>query len=126
MKLLKTLIMTISVLTVFSCFAEPVEKKEKFTYDSKGKRDPFYALEEAKPTEDGVQPVAKAVSAKEKLAQKGIIVSSIMWDSRKPAILINDEILEEGDTVQGVIIRNIEQDYVVFEIDAELIEVPMN
>ena len=49
-----------------------------------------------------------------------------MWDSRKPAILINDEILEEGDTVQGVIIRNIEQDYVVFEIDSELVEVPIN
>ena len=123
---LKTLIMTISVMAVFSCFAEPMDKKEKFTYDSKGKRDPFYGVEEAKPAEDGVQPVVQTMSAKDKLAKKGIIVSSIMWDAKKPAILINDEILEEGDTVQGVIIRNIEQDYVVFEIDGELVEVPIN
>lgn len=122
---LKIIILTISVLGLFSCFADPVDKKEKFTYDSKGKRDPFYAIEEAKPAEDGVQPVAQSLSPKDKLAQKGIVVSSIMWDSKKPAILINDEILEEGDTVQGVIIRNIEQDYVVFEIDGELVEVPI-
>ena len=123
---LKTLIMTISVLTIFSCFADSVDKKEKFTYDSKGKRDPFYAIEESKPADDGVQPVVSVLSPKDKLTKKGIVVNSIMWDSKKPAILINDEILEEGDTVQGVIIRNIEQDYVVFEIDAELVEVPIN
>lgn len=123
---LKTIMIGISVLTIFSCFADPEDKKEKFTYDSKGKRDPFYAVEEAKPAEDGVQPVVQALTPKEKLAKKGIVVSSIMWDAKKPAILINDEILEEGDTVQGVIIRNIEQDYVVFEIDGELVEVPIN
>ena len=122
---IKTLIITFSIMTAISCFAEPVDKKEKFTYDSKGKRDPFYAVEEAKPVEEGVQPVAQTISAKDKLAKKGIVVSSIMWDSKKPVILINDEILEEGDTVQGVIIRNIEQDYVVFEIDGELVEVPI-
>lgn len=123
---LKTMLISISILTIFSCFAEPVEKKEKFTYDSKGKRDPFFAIEEAKPADDGIQPVVQTLSPKDKLAKKGIVINSIMWDSKKPAILINDEILEEGDTVQGVIIRNIEQDYVVFEIDSELVEVPIN
>ena len=124
---LKTIMTVLVLLNIFSCFAESgTDKKEKFTYDSKGKRDPFFAIEEAKPMDDGVQPLVQTLSPKDKLAKKGIVINSIMWDSKKPATLINDEILEEGDTVQGVIIRNIEQDYVVFEIDSELVEVPIN
>lgn len=108
----------------FSIYAQSVSgKSEKFMYDSKGKRDPFFYIEEKVEQKTEVSVV---MTPKEKLKQKGVIVSSIVWDPNNPAILVNDDILEVGDAVQGVVIRAIEQEYVVFEIDGELIEIPMN
>lgn len=98
--------------------------KEKFVYDSKGKRDPFFKEEVVKES-GSIEPVEKNLSPMEKLNNKGISVSSIVWDPRNPAILINDDILEVGDSIKGVVIRAIEKEFVVFEIDGELVEVPM-
>jgi hypothetical protein len=99
------------------------DKKEKFIYDSKGKRDPFFPITSVR--EEAVKERTQYLSPRQKLEKKGIVVTSIVWDPVNPAILINDDILEIGDTVQGVIIRAIEQDYVVFEVDGELVEVPL-
>lgn len=122
----KNIFLTVFALIFVSSLAFAAsEKRDKFTYDSKGKRDPFFQTDTAPQVEEPGQKTAPAMTPKEKLAKRGIVVSSIMWDKKKPAILINDEILEEGDTVQGVIIRTIEKDYVVFEIEGELVEVPV-
>lgn len=110
-------------LNIYSILGE--KSKEKFTYDSKGKRDPFFQTENVKPSGDIIQAVEKK-TPREILKDRGIVINSIVWDPKKPAILINDSILEEGDSIQGVIIRNIEKDSVFFEIEGEVVEVSIN
>lgn len=117
------IILPIVMLFIATVSAQELTK-EKFVYDSKGKRDPFFKEEVIKESGD-ITPVEKNLSPMEKLNNKGITVSSIVWDPRNPAILINDDILEVGDSIKGVVIRAIEKEFVVFEIDGELIEVPM-
>ena len=68
-------------------------QKEKFIYDSRGKKDPFYPLSD-RPKEKKNDETDDDLSPKEKLKQKGIFVSSIVWDPNNPAILIGDNILE--------------------------------
>ena len=100
------------------------DSQKKFQYDSKGKRDPFVPIDAREVETETIQPVDAGLTPKEKLENKGIVVSSIVWDANNPAILIGDSILEVGQTVKGVIIRAIEKDYVVFEVDGELVEIP--
>lgn len=114
----------ILIITALCAWSDEGSRGAKFTYDAKGRRDPFF-IQDVKQTGE-VRAVEHILTPKEKLAQRNIVVSSIVWDPRRPAILINDEILEEGSTIQGVIIRTIEKEYVVFEIDGELVEMPIS
>jgi len=95
----------------------------RFIYDHKGKRDPFFATVEQ--VEEVTGPV-DTTSPSERIKQLGITVTSIVWDANNPAVLIGDAILEVGHEVKGVIIRAIEKDFVVFEVEGELVEVPIS
>ncbi len=117
-------VLVFGIFAAHFAFAVDLLKKEKFSYDSKGKRDPFVSIDSA-PKEQTVEAQV-ALTPADKLKQKGITITSIVWDARNPSILIGDDILGVGQTIPNhsdVIIRDIEKDYVVFEVDGEMVEV---
>ena len=48
-----------------------------------------------------------------------LVLSGIIWDNRTPLAVIDDTLLAEGDTVEGVTVRNIFHDEVLVEKDNE-------
>ncbi|MBN2144560.1 MAG: hypothetical protein JW774_08045 [Candidatus Aureabacteria bacterium] len=107
------------------CGESTVSKKENFVYDSKGKRDPFFAVSED--TGPKVpEPSLDELTGRQKLEKAGIKLNTIVWDMKRPAILVDgdDNIYGIGDRVKGIaVIRTVEKEYVVFEVDGELVEV---
>jgi len=98
---------------------------KEFIYDSQGKRDPFFKISAVKESTN-IEYSETSLTPKQKLNKLGVFPSSIIYDENSPAILIGDDILEVGSTIKGVIIRAIEKDYVVFEIDGEITEYSLN
>jgi hypothetical protein len=108
-------------------FATDLSETEKFIYDSKGKRTPFYHVSAAQ-QETGITAV-KGVTAVDKLKEMGITITSIVWDAKNPSILVGDDILGLGQTIpahNNVIIRRIEKDYAIFEVDGEMVEMSID
>jgi len=114
-----SLLIGILIMFPYNLFAK------EFIYDSQGKRDPFFKVSEVKEN-NTIEYAETSLTPKQKLAKLGVFPSSIIYDENSPAILIGDEILEVGSTIKGVIIRAIEKDYVVFEIDGEITEYSLN
>jgi hypothetical protein len=105
-------------------FAEDlVVEAEKFIYDSKGKRTPFFHVNAA--LQGTIITTVAGANAVDKLKQMGITITAILWDAKNPNILVGDDILSLGQTIpahDNVIIRKIEKDYVIFEVDGEMVE----
>lgn len=94
-------------LIAIAAFAE-----EKFTYDAKGKRDPFVPLV----SEGGVY-ISDAYGIS---GIKDIRLEGIVWDEAKGSIaIINGEIVREGQKIGAAEILRIEKDTVIFNIDGE-------
>ncbi len=113
--------LALTVLTTHFSFAVDLFKKEKFNYDSQGKRDPFFSIDSI-PKDTEVLGTT-AVTAAEKI--KDIHITSIIYGPPNSSILIGDDILSVGQTIPGysnVMIRKIDKDYVVFEVDGEMVE----
>ena len=114
-----SLIIGILIIPSFNIMAK------EFIYDSQGKRDPFFKISAVKESTN-IEYSETSLTPKQKLNKLGVFPSSIIYDENSPAILIGDDILEVGSTIKGVIIRAIEKDYVVFEIDGEITEYSLN
>lgn len=121
---MKFLNLTVVILATSFAITCCMADTEKFMYDSKGKRDPFFPVSQA--IKSDVGPKDLSLSPIEKLKAKGVHVSSIIWSENNPSILINDDILEVGQSFKGIVIRAIERDFVVFEVDGEVVEYPIN
>ena len=84
---------------------------QEFRYDSHGKRDPFVSPAQALTT--GTQ-----VSAGE-LRLEGVIVDP----TGSSYAIVNGQIVREGDTLEGFLIKKVEANQVVFEKAGEIFEV---
>ncbi|MBU3912105.1 MAG: general secretion pathway protein GspB [Candidatus Omnitrophica bacterium] len=104
--LMVSLVLLIAGLAFFA-FAE-----EEFTYDAKGKRDPFVPL-----VSKGGVYVSDAYGIS---GIKDIRLEGIVWDEAKGSIaIINGEIVREGQKIGAAEVLRIEKDAVVFDIDGE-------
>lgn len=124
--MIKILSLCIMVLLISLPWAIAEDDQRKFQYDSKGKRDPFIPIDERVQESETIELIDEGMTPAEKLKSRGIHVNSIVWDATSPVILVGDNLLEVGQSIQGVIIRAIERDFVVFEVDGELVEVPLS
>lgn len=84
---------------------EPVQKP----MIQEWKRDPFASSPgtQAPAAESDDPPAAGAVSG------TGLRLQGILWDARKPAALINDEMIESGSVIAGWKVIEIHQDRVL-------------
>ena len=89
-------------LLIFVFFASSFAfgQEESFTYDDKGKRDPFLAL---------VDESGRYLLDIELADSSDVLkLSGILWDSQgKSSCLINDQIVKIGESISGFTIKNI-------------------
>ena len=86
---------------------------QEFRYDSHGKRDPFVS-----PTQ--VLTTGTQVSAGE-LRLEGVIVDPV----GSSYAIVNGQIVREGDTLEGFLIKKVQANQVVFEKAGEIFEVAL-
>ena len=86
---------------------------QEFRYDSHGKRDPFVSPAQVLTT--GTQ-----VSAGE-LRLEGVIVDPV----GSSYAIVNGQIVREGDTLEGFLIKKVQANQVVFEKAGEIFEVAL-
>lgn len=48
-----------------------------------------------------------------------ITLKGILWDSKKPLAIINEEVVEEGSIIKGIKIKKIEPDHVILEAEGK-------
>ena len=87
---------------------------QECAYDPKGKRDPFLSLV----TPDGRLLRLEGESSAEQLKIEGIIYN----EGGASEAIINDNIVKEGDIVDGYRIIKIEENKVVFEKDGKTLD----
>jgi len=96
-------------LTLPLAFAleEPV-----FVYDSQGVRDPFMPLL----TKDG-----KPITAYAKIGSiSDIVIEGILYDPQgESVVIINDLILKQGSSINGITVKSIERNSVVLSFKGE-------
>ena len=90
----------------------PLERREPFRYDSKGRRDPFAVL-----VRDG-RLVGVAQNTQTETSKP--ILYGILWDPGGHSIaLINSVEARVGDTINGYQVKDIREDMVVLENGGE-------
>lgn len=100
-----------TLLTTGILFAE-----EGFEYDAKAKRDPFVPLVSGR---GAYVSDAYAIGS-----IKDIRLEGIVWDEAKGSVvIINGEIVKEGQEIGVVKVLKIEKDGVVFYVDGEEVRV---
>lgn len=100
---MKSLLIPVLVIVIFSVAPPGFSEESGFVYDSKGKRDPFV-------------PSQLAVKGKKLLAGEinDLFLEGIVWDARgESLVIINDETLKTGDEVLGFKIVGIEKKKVI-------------
>ena len=103
------------VILAWPAFAED----GAFSYNAKGRRDPFIPLI----SESG----GYASDAYEASAVEDIRLEGIVWDDVKGSIaIINGEIAREGDSLGAIKILKINKDSVIFDISGESVKVELN
>jgi len=104
------------ILTLlFSVFALA---EEGFQYDAKGKRDPFSPIVSAK---GGFSSDVYGVSS-----IKDIRLEGIVWDgSANSLVVINGEIFKKEEKIGSVKILEIEEKFVVFDVEGEKVKVEL-
>ncbi len=99
---------------IVSCFAQ-----DELIYDAKGRRNPFIPLV----TSDG--RILKLDNIGED--QKGLSLDGIAFDKNGISYaLVNGEIVNIGDTVNGYTVLKIETERVTFIKDGELLQLELN
>lgn len=120
-------------LGIFFTFNIFSEEKDKFRYDEKGKRDPFFKVEVPLPDEicskcgkkyencicEDKDPIVE-------IKELGLLPNAIMMGDGDPAILVGDDILGIGDAKGPIIVRDIDKSYVVYEFKGELVEIAIS
>ncbi|HAZ09900.1 MAG: hypothetical protein A2047_00825 [Omnitrophica bacterium GWA2_41_15] len=108
-----------AVLIICVIVGSEVFAEEMFTYNAKGKRDPFIPLI----SESG----GYASDAYEASAAEDIRLEGIVWDEVKGSIaIINGEIVKEGDVMGSIKILKINKDSVIFDVGGENVKIDLN
>ncbi len=96
-------------LFIFAAFSFA---EEQFTYNAKGKRDPFVSL---------VTPDGRFLNLdKEEDISKGLSLEGIMYDKHGVSYAVaNSKVVKVGDEVSGYQVLRIEKDKVVFIKDGQ-------
>lgn len=118
-KLKQGYILTMSVCHLAAIISSRAFAEDVFSYDAKGRRDPFIPLisESGGHASDGYE-----ASAAEDIRLEGIV-----WDDTKGSIaIINGEIAKEGDSLGSVKVLKINKDNVVFDVGGESIKIELN
>lgn len=97
------------LLFIFAAFSFA---EEQFTYNAKGKRDPFVSL---------VTPDGRFLNLdKEEDISKGLSLEGIMYDKHGVSYaVVNSKVVKVGDEVSGYQVLKIEKDKVIFIKDGE-------
>lgn len=91
--------------------------KEKFVYDSGGRRDPFIPLVDNQ-TISGLR--ASFLPPKEKVRLPiEIAVKGILWNGQEYFAILNDQVLKKGQKLDGIELEKIEPDKVVLKYRGE-------
>jgi type II secretory pathway component PulC len=107
------------LLVIFVCFiCTAAFAEEQFTYDSKGKRNPFIPLL----TSDG-----RLINLDKEAPKGDLIVEGIIFDKKgRSYAIVNGEVVGIGDAVAGYEILKIENDKVVFIKESKITEIKVN
>lgn len=84
---------------------------EEFRYDSHGKRDPFIA--------PGEEVAAGGQVEHSRLSLEGVVVD----EKGTSYAIVNSEIVRQGDTFQGFLLKKVEPNKATFEKEGERFEV---
>ena len=87
-------------------------EEEVFLYDSQGKRDPFMPLI----TKDGrpITTYGRITSISD------VVIEGILYDPQgESVVVINDIILKQGDSISGIMVKNIRKNSVVLSFKGE-------
>ena len=91
--------------------------EDNFSYDSKGKRDPFIPLV----SEGGYASDAYGIGN-----VKDVRLEGIVWDKDNGSVaIINGEIVREGQSVGAIKVLAIEKDAVIFDVGGEEVKVDL-
>lgn len=99
------------ILILKVCFAQIGQ--EKFIYDSGGRRDPFVSLLD-KDSPTGLRRIFTPPEVKVELPVE-ITLKGILQKGEKFFAIINDEVMQKGDKIDEVEIKEIEKDKVILE-----------
>lgn len=104
----------ISLIIIFSCFlsmaGETEEEFKKVEYTSQNLRDPFINPFEIIEEETGTAPAVE-------IDLSNFHVQGMVWNTNKPQAVINNNVVEKGDMIDGAEILEIRRDgvYVLFD-----------
>ena len=99
----------LSILQLAPCSLQPVAcasslnlEETPFTYESRGRRDPFIPL---------ITKEGRVLTSYAKIASiNDIVIEGILYDPRGGSVVImNDFILKKGDNISDIIIESIEK-----------------
>jgi len=94
------------------CYAQ-----EEFTYNAKGKRDPFIPLV----TSDG-----RMLKLEQEEAIEGLLLEGIVYDNYSLCYaIVNGDIVKVGDTIGAYQVLKIEKKKVVFIKDGQITEIEL-
>lgn len=92
--------------------------EEQFTYNARGKRDPFIPL---------VTPDGRLINLdKDEEATKGLGLEGIMYDKHgRSYAIVNGRVVKVGDEISGYQVLKIEKNKVIFIRDGQPTEVEL-
>ena len=91
-----------------------LSRADELIYNSHGKKDPFAPPE----INDQGQGGAEVLS--------GIKVEGIIWEKDNPLAVVNSKVVMVGETVAGVLVAEIKEDEVIFEINGRRFPVKLH
>ncbi len=91
----------------------PAQSKDVFTYDNKGKKDPFL-------------PGERVWNEKRTSAYlRECKLEGIVWDEVNPVVIIEGNVVKKGESYIGATLESIEKDSALFVVGQEKIIVPV-
>lgn len=92
------------------CWFVSAAGRQRYIYDSKGRRDPFIPLVDKTGFRTDFSPPEERVRLPFEVGIKGIL-----WNGREYYAIINDEVRKKGQNLGDIKIKDIEKDKVVLE-----------
>jgi hypothetical protein len=87
-------------------------EENPFTYESRGRRDPFIPLI----TKDGRTLTAYS----DIISISDVVIEGILFDLKGGSVvIINDIILKQADSISDIVVEKIEKDYVVLSFKGQ-------